>query len=115
MDTVFNKQNTKRFTRNMFDANHHEDQYLTAQKAKDITNNSLKQLWSSIKRFKECRQDLQEGSNFMREKQKEVLLNSQVIKKEVFDMADTMDIMSQVINYQNDKILSVKDSVLLTG
>ena len=51
----------------------------------------------------------------MREKQKEVLLNSQVIKKEVYDMADTMDIMTQVINYQNDKILSVKDSVLLTN
>ena len=40
----------------------------------------------------------------MKEKQKEVLVHSTLIRKEVFDMADTMDIMAQVMHCQGDKV-----------
>ena len=86
---------------------------MSLEKARAQVESSLNSLDGSIKEFKTFRLDLEENKNFMREKQKELALNSQLIKKEVFDLADTMDILAQVIRSNYTKITQLSDTLLV--
>ena len=72
------------------------------------------QLEKTLDHFRDCRQELEHNTNIQKEKQKQVLLNSQVIKKEVFDIADTMDVMAQVIHAQDDRMMAIEDGIAMT-
>lgn len=75
---------------------------------------SLKSLESTIKEFRSFRQDLEENKIFMKEKQKELVLNQLLIKKEIFDLADTMDILAQVIRFNYSKLTQLQESVVVS-
>ena len=49
----------------------------------------------------------------MKEKQKELAINSQLIKKEVFDIADTVDILAQVIRSNYSKVSKLQQTMML--
>ena len=70
-----------------------------------------KLLEERLEEFQQFRHEAHDNRDIAKESQQKTMLNSMLIKKEVSDMADTMDVLSQIIRNQDLKTSLIYDTI----